>query len=154
MCWCKSEGLTFQQFWTWCKLKLDTESREYRYNEYWNKCNWTTPESLIDTLLFKFYPKLKLDKSKERYLNLNKIVPTNIITDAYMKSQYIGESKYTFLDIRMGGNKTGAILDYIKQSGYKRILFISPRVALSKDILGRMTTIGLEFCLYIGFRIA
>ena len=35
MAWCKSEGITFNEFWNWCKTKTDAESRRLRYLEYY-----------------------------------------------------------------------------------------------------------------------
>lgn len=153
MAWCKSEGCTFEQFWNWCKKKDSSEARQYRYLTYFTRCNWNTPESFIDTLLLKFYPKLKVNRYKELYTKLNNIAPDHIITDPYFKAKYIGDTKYTFLDIRMGGNKTGAILEYIKdnEQQFKRVLFVSPRRALSNDILGRMNDIDLDFTSYENF---
>jgi hypothetical protein len=43
---------------------------------------------------------LTLDITKENYIKLNDIQPTNIITDEYMKADYIGKYKYTFFDVR------------------------------------------------------
>lgn len=148
MSWAKNENILFTEFWKWCSSKSNTESRRIRYLEYWNKSHYHIPESFIDNILLIFYPKLKMDNSREDYRILNEIIPTKIIDVDYMDAKYISDCKYSFLDILMGGNKTGAVLDFIKLNNFKRVLFISPRVALSKDILGRMKTVGLDFSLY------
>jgi hypothetical protein len=149
--WAKSENINFNVFWEWCKLKENSESRKCRYLSYWEAADrYNVNESFIDTLLFKFYPFLKEDNTKHNYRLMNDIQPTHILTSNYLESKHISSTvKTTYLNIPMGGNKTGAVIDFLNQLPTEStILFISPRIALSKDILGRMNQQNLNFELY------
>ena len=148
MVWCKNENISFEEFWQWCKQKEDTESRKCRYMDYWEAAEkYNTNETFIDTILYRFYPFLKEDDYRKKYRIMNTIDPTTVITNQWLSGQDISkEKKITYLNIRMGGNKTGAVLEFIKSLDENAtILFITPRIALSADILGRMNNIGLEF---------
>lgn len=145
MVWACSEQITFQEFWEWCKQKEDTEERKCRYMSYWECApGYTTHESFIDTILLKMYPFLKEDRSRKLYRRLNELCPTKILESPYLEANDIDpQIKTSVLSIRMGGNKSGAVIDYIKQHPKMKVLFISPRIALSVDIMARMTTAGI-----------
>lgn len=148
MVWAKNECITFDEFWEWCKQKEDTEARKCRYADYWQSADvYNISETFVDTLLFRFYPFLKEDDYRRKYRIMNTINPTHIITSEFLTQQHISkDTKISYLNIRMGGNKTGAVLDFLQTLDKDvSILFITPRIALSSDILGRMERIGLEF---------
>lgn len=148
MVWACNEDIKFDDFWKWCMLKDSCEKRYVRYLDYYAVARkYNVAETFIDTLLLKFYPFLGQDKSKDQYRINNTLNHTHIITKNYMDHTDIGSVKYSFLDIKMGGNKTGAILDYIKLNKDSSVLYISPRIALSQDLMGRMDD-DMNFELY------
>ena len=154
MVWANNEGISFENFWEWNSEKDNSEQRQLRYRDYYSAASrYVTSESFVNTVLLKFYPFLGEDKSREEYRKTNNIQHTRIITDNFLQGSDIGKCKYSFLDIRMGGNKTGAIIDYIlDQTEDTSILFISPRIALSQDIQGRMKEKNLKLALYKDFK--
>lgn len=154
MSWCKCEQMDFEKFWTWNKSKNNSESRYYKYKKLWNLSEYNISENFINNILYKFYPFLIEDRSRQRYRLLNDIKHSHFIEDNFFDSKYIDNNvKYTYLDIKMGGNKTGAIIEYIKNLDEKStILYISPRIALSKDLQNRMKKNNLNFDLYSDFK--
>jgi hypothetical protein len=156
MVWAKNENISFENFWDWCKQKEDTETRKLRYADYWAYAEkYFISETFIDTLLFRFYPFLKENDYRRKYRMMNTITPTRIITNEYLSKEDISsadETPITYLTIRMGGNKTGAVIDFLKEETDKnpdaKVLFLTPRIALSQDILGRMEREGLKFVNY------
>jgi hypothetical protein len=153
--WCFKEGIPFVQFWDWCKQRDNSKERKDKYNGYYNEQNENKKldyltESFIDTLLLKFYPRIKDEKKVITFLKDNQLNHTKIIPEDFLKAINIDRNvKYSFLDIRMGGNKTGANIDFIKDSDKDwSVLFLSPRIALSRNIQQRMLEKGLEFVNY------
>lgn len=151
MIWCKNENLSFNVFWDWCKQKDASQSRMNRYLDYWESAEkYMISEKFINTILYKFYPFLEENRTKRMYRTMNTIQPTHYIASKWLsKADINNDVKISYLSIKMGGNKTGSVIDYINEY-YKdlRVLFISPRIALSNDIMGRMKESHLEFANY------
>lgn len=174
MVWCKNNRLTFDQFWNWNKQKDASETREMRYRTRYELADrYNCHEGFINTLLLKFFPFLKEDKTRQRYRKLNKIEHTRIIEEDYLQGEHIStDIKYSYLDIRMGGNKTGAVIDFVKEYTkdipkvkladylenrdktiqYKSVLYLSPLQSLSRSAHGRFKQNGVEFGLYLDIK--
>ena len=151
MVWAKNENITFEDFWNWCKQKDSTESRKLRYISYYQTASkYNIPEKFIDTLLLKFYPYLKEDNIQKLYRKMNEINATKEVNSNYLQHSDISlNTKVSYLNVRMGGNKTGAVIDYIKTNyKEKRVLYIVPRISLATDIKERMVKENVNFELY------
>lgn len=151
MVWAKNENITFEDFWNWCKQKDSTESRKLRYISYYQTASkYNIPEKFIDTLLLKFYPYLKEDNIQKLYRKMNEINATKEVDSNYLQHSDISlNTKVSYLNVRMGGNKTGAVIDYIKTNyKEKRVLYIVPRISLATDIKERMIKENVNFELY------
>lgn len=153
--WAKNENIDFEDFWNWCKQKDDSESRKLRYiNYYASASNYNIQERFIDTILLKFYPYLKENNTEKQYRKLNEIVPTKLIQSNYLQGNHISSKrKISYLSIKMGGNKTGSVIDFIKDNYKppergKRVLYIVPRISLANDIQERFKKCDLDFVLY------
>lgn len=153
MVWSKNENIEFEDFWNWCKQKDSSEKRKLRYiNYYVAASNYTIQEKFIDTILLKFYPYLKENTTEKQYRKLNEIIPTKCIESDYLQGNHIcNTTPVSYLSIKMGGNKTGSVIDFIKDNykdKSKRVLYIVPRIALANDIQERFKVKDLEFVLY------
>jgi len=151
MVWAKNENIQFEDFWNWCKKKDSSESRKIRYINYYQAASkYNIPEKFIDTLLLKFYPYLKEDNTQKLYRKMNEIIPTKEVNNNYLQyTDITSDSKVSYLNVRMGGNKTGAVIDYIKQHYQdERVLYIVPRISLAADIKERFKKESLDFELY------
>ncbi len=131
MVWCKNEGITFDVFWQWNAQKSNSQQRMVKYYHLWNNTSsYKINESYIDALLITVYPELQRDIHKRRFKKINTIHHSNKVKSKFLSSANVTDVKYSFLDVRMGDNKTGSVSDYIQQANFKRVLFIVPRIAL------------------------
>ena len=146
MIWCKQEGLSFEDFWSWNSQKDPSESRFVQWADSWsNADNYKCKTTFVDTLLIKLYQHINTTLKLRQYKKLHKLQHTKIINNNWLSADDNSTTdKYTILDVRMGGNKTGSIADYIHNHHFQRILFIVPRIALAFDLKNRFP----EFTVY------
>ncbi|KAJ3308190.1 hypothetical protein HDV04_001621 [Boothiomyces sp. JEL0838] len=138
MIWARNEEINFDDFWEWNKTKDASESRMVKYNGYWNEnLTYKISEEFINALLIKAYPELLNDICRRRFEKLNNVQNTKTVDKTFVSHDDISDVKYTFLNVRMGGNKTGSVANYLKKNPFDRILFIVPRISLAYDLLGR-----------------
>ena len=145
--WCKHVGISFREFWKWCKQKEDTVERQEKYKAmYLNlQCEYIR-DTFMQTLLVlaygsKILKDTNIDKLKELYkvpcdiLLDKKYLETSDVLDALRKNSVV------FIDWPLGGGKTSTIMSLIHgelvlgqiKKAKVRILFVTCRIALTKE---------------------
>jgi hypothetical protein len=154
MCYAKQTGLGFQTFWEWCKKKDDCINRMKKYKDSWDNCKYNVKEETILTILKRFYPRILNNQATQRYRQNFEISITKIIDKQWLDKNDIGDAKYTILASPMGSNKTGTVCDWldeiIKNNAGRciRILWIGPRITLTKNTMARLEKSGIFFHYY------
>ena len=153
MVWAKCVGLSFEQFWSWNKQKEDTLKREMKYRKLWVTRYWPTSEHYIEAVLMKFYPNITKNILTRKLIDNFEYVEKNV-TVKKIKGLYLYQTclnpntKYTILGSNMGSNKTGSIINSLKN---KRCLMITSRITLARNVSERMKQEGLNFINYKEF---
>jgi hypothetical protein len=154
MVWAKSENIHFNDFWNWCSQKDNSEARKLRYIMYYeSSSNYKISEQFIDTLLLKYYPHLKQNNYTNLFKKSNDLttLPQTVVYEKeYLDYKDISlNKKLSYLSVKMGGNKTGAVIEHIKNHyKEKRVLYITPRVSLSPDLKQRFKNASLDITVY------
>ena len=145
--WCKHVGISFREFWKWCKQKEDTPERMDKYKTmYINLQSEFIRDNFMQTLLILAYGSkvlkdTNIDKLKELYkvpcdILLDKqYLETSDVLNAFIKNPVV------FIDWPLGGGKTSTIMSLIHgelvrgqiRKAKVRILFVTCRIALTKE---------------------
>jgi hypothetical protein len=149
--WARDHEITFTDFWNWCKMKEDSPQRMKKFYEYYYGVKYADFHIKYDTIKFilkKFYPnilELPYIKQFKKQFNLdNKI----IIDRQFLQCSDISnvETKYIIPNTPMGSNKTGSVIEFIETYPIgTRVLWITPRITLSKNVYQRL---GAQFEYY------
>lgn len=156
--WCRQVGLEFETFWDWYRDRTDDAEHRYKYEDYYEDTRYNVKLVTVDALLLHFYPTIRLSRRvlrmRQSFLDAQRdTAHTRTVPHEYLQSLDIDPKlKFTALTARMGGNKTGATIDYLKSpaaSKGKRILWICPRITLSRDTYTRLQSVDMEFVIYL-----
>lgn len=143
MSYFKENGGLFNQFWEWKKQKNDS-SEKYNYWAYqWeNSKQFKYRDKTLETLIKRFYPSFKKYNWDSVFMDDCNIRVDLKPEEKYLGRQHIKGDQDLYLAFPMGRNKTGAIIDWIQGLPRdKSILWISARIAYSKNLIQRLTSI-------------
>jgi hypothetical protein len=152
MRWAKNHGLSLIDFIKWVKQRDGCNVEPYYHQ--WKQLNpdyAPVRTNVIRTILEKYYPDIVKDKTMLKFADLQ-----NLNADEYIYKQWLtvqdiqSHKKYVCLHIGMGGNKTGAVIDYLRNTE-KSWVWITPRITLGKNTIGRMNQSGIMADFYKDF---
>jgi hypothetical protein len=160
MCWAKyNKQLDFDEFWDWCKQKEDTPERKEKYQNLWNTKEYHYSDDTIFEILKRLYPAITKEKPKERdkFLEDSKVTPTSYTKTAYLSGDDLktafGKSQLVYVSLQMGRNKTGGTVEWLQTlPKTTKVLWISPRISYSKNVLHRLESAGLGFVNYTAIK--
>ena len=148
MCWCKTQELSFETYWNWTKQKNDSVLRRNKHYGDYKYC-YMVGNNTIGLILERFYPKILMDKYPKQFEKQNNVKPDLLIESKYLRVEDFKNrlEKYIMLNNPMGSGKTKSIIDYLQLQKDKSMLWISPRISLTTNILPvyRLKKNGLEF---------
>lgn len=140
MRWACHHGISIIDFIAWAKQR-DGEDVEPYYQQWENikKSSYNPVRTTtIKILLSKYYPEITKKKNMLKFINLQQVQADTYINKQWLSVNDLHSSrKYVCLRIGMGGNKTGAIIDYLSNTN-KSWVWITPRITLGKNTMGRM----------------
>jgi len=154
---CENNGLSFETFWDWAKVKNNTEERKTKWISYWNKIveqlDYKMSKKSFILLLSFWYPELKevertADLITKQFINTLTIPALEI--DRIKKDHFLTKDKVCIFNIGMGGGKTTMTVDYLKTTD-KSFVWITPRQALvmnthQRFIDNKMTVVNYLNC--------
>lgn len=156
--WCvanfaKYNCITFEQFWSWCKNKDDSKERANKwFHTHWNNtlenCKFKYGYNEISRFLERFYPDILKNNDQHKFKQYHAITGTKIINNQYLSVNDFTDKQVQLLALGLGANKTGSMIDYLKQNESKSFILMTPRVTLGHNILGRMKQISLPYTFY------
>ncbi|KAJ3010097.1 hypothetical protein HKX48_007584 [Thoreauomyces humboldtii] len=98
--WCKTVGISFNDFWKWNLRKDSADSRLAKYREYWNRIDavkFPVPDTFLKGCLISVYNR-------------------DILKSAPGKDLYTaGNAKHVVLHVPLGGNKSGSAIEYMNE---------------------------------------
>ncbi|KAI9087784.1 hypothetical protein DFS34DRAFT_673074 [Phlyctochytrium arcticum] len=148
--WCKTVGISFDEFWEWNKQKDPSSERLEKYRRYYeDRCDWECKTILMKTYLSRVY---KCGILQERAIrDFKNMLPlgekeehVDILDMQYLSLETLENirEKDIVLHVPCGGNKTGAVISYIFQLMEREpklcILWGTCRVALTNEQRGRL----------------
>lgn len=150
--YCYFNDVDFNTFWSWCQLKDNDNSRKTKwYNNHWNgsltKVNEIKKSSIIK-ILQRFYPDIETPDELYHFKQYHNINPTVKVKNSYLNHNDFTKNKYQLVKIGMGGNKTGATIDYLSSATYPNFCWITPRRSLAKDTQTRILESNLDVTHY------
>ncbi|KAI9008252.1 hypothetical protein BC832DRAFT_539126 [Gaertneriomyces semiglobifer] len=67
MLWSKDIGLSFNEFWSWCRRKDSSAIRYKKYMQAWNSDKYNVSPKFMDALLQRFYPEINVSSSTQHF---------------------------------------------------------------------------------------
>ncbi|DAC81649.1 TPA_asm: S2H [Powellomyces chytrid fungus MELD virus 2] len=156
MLWCKGAGISFDEFWSWCRRKDSSTSRYKKHLYAWNNSEkYSVGRNFMDALLQRYYPEINVSPSTHRFYKQFDIAKTKhsiVVEEPYLSHDDMSSVKFSVLALPMGRNKTGAVVDFIvKNCKDLRVLWITPRITLSENTMWRLRSAGLKVNNYRDF---
>lgn len=134
---CENNGLSFNDFWEWAKVKDDSIKRKNK----WEKYHWNTIKEQIDYKMSKqtfirilsfYYPELN-DVSKSSDIITKSFIESlnipSIEIERILSKHFLTDDKAVIFNIGMGGGKTTMTVEYLKEQK-KNFVWLTPRQAL------------------------
>jgi hypothetical protein len=184
---CKHSGLSFDTFWSWAQKKDNSITRQRKWLDYWESDKLNNPKYVfkradIGKFLERFYPSILNDKKELQFKRSHNIKATKIIESQYINYTDFTDKKVQVLALGLGANKTGSMIDFIKNKLFKKKLdqkesvfsftdekeenegvqdddetspsyiIMTPRITLGFNMKGRMETEGLKPVMYNQFK--
>ena len=137
---CFNNGLTFDDFWEWAKIKDNSEQRKNKWiNHHWlkisNQDDYKMSKQCFVNLLSFWYPELN-EVEKPNDMITKKFIETlnipSIQIEKIEKNHFLTSNKAVIFNIGMGGGKTTMTVNYLKEEK-KNFIWITPRIALVKN---------------------
>lgn len=161
-------GLTFEEFWEWNKKKKDSADRRQRYLYYWNNhakdTKFKINKGYVIKLLSVYYPNINdlkdhitanfiksfdIDSKNIPVLEVKDKIGNILYETADIKMKHFETpNKVAIFNIGMGGGKTGATVEYLKQSK-QSFIWLSPRQALVMNTHQRFVKEKMEIVNYL-----
>lgn len=151
--WAKCHKVTFEQFWSWCLLKENSQSRLQKWKKVYDSIDpkFFISNHFIYRVLERTYPDILKDKSKKQFQNSHVVTYTKLIKGQYFAFSDFTDKKVQILGLGLGANKTGGMIDYIKKKSedpnFSSIVF-TPRIALASNLKGRYNSNEVKCVLY------
>ena len=137
MLWAKTNNVTFEQFWTWCRQADDTLVRIKEYQKSWIRGGESPGIWFIKRLLARMYPGILKDRTVKKFLKSQEEPIGTPSRAKFLTRDDLGApEKFVLLTGPMGTNKTGAVIDVLDPK--ERILWITPRISLSHNLHQRL----------------
>jgi hypothetical protein len=147
--WAKHAGVSWEQFWDWCKQKSDDPEREAEHKANWDGCDhcYINPK-FIHGVLLRFYPRILENRVHIRMRKHFTVEPHKLTPNKFMDESDIDMSKrFSVLAQAMGYGKTETVIrklhwkDILKLIGnrkYMRVLWVTDRITLSANTRRRL----------------
>jgi hypothetical protein len=133
---CQNNGLSFDDFWAWAKIKQDDEERRLKWVSHWNKIvgqlDYKMTKKSFILLLSFWYPELKeVERASDAITKkfIDTLTIPSIEIERIEKNHFLTSNKVVIFNIGMGGGKTTMTVDYLKSSE-KKFIWLTPRQAL------------------------
>lgn len=134
---CYWNGLTFDDFWNWTKMKDDSEDRKKKWIKHFEtiaKQEYKMSKSSMIKILSFFYPQLNIVKKDLKALNTNSFldsfnIPSVKIDKLLEMKHFETEHKCVIFNIGMGGGKTSMTVEYLEKTN-KSFIWLTPRISL------------------------
>ncbi|KAI9004203.1 hypothetical protein BC832DRAFT_592890 [Gaertneriomyces semiglobifer] len=160
LAWCKHVGLTFEDFWEWCKQKDDSPDRKSRYSRIWKDADvnkYPPKDNFMKASLAVVYKNIqKHHPVKQMLQSLNKTFDLDInrrflSVDDLISNQ---DKRCILLQLPTGSGKSQAVLELLKWYSEKNpnhcILWLTCRITLTNDQRTRLRdTTGLPWIFYL-----
>lgn len=153
---CYNNGLTFDDFWSWARVKNESVERRNKWLSYhWPriaKAEFKFTKRAMCAMLSVFYPELadsmsKLDFTTRKFFRSFDLQDTQVI-DTITAAHFEVPNKVLAFSMCMGGGKTTQTIEYLKQSK-KSFCWITPRQALVMNTEGRLKSEGIDVVNYL-----
>lgn len=157
--------ISFEKFWDWCRSKDSNISRENKYKNIYNGFNDKESISLtrktILRIVERFYPDCLKGQDFRRFKKMHEDIfkMQNIkyidgdekrmflnVND-YLLEDNVDNPKFIFVNVGMGGNKTGSVIDYLKET-LSSFVFITNRISLALSVGDRIEREGIKIYMY------
>jgi hypothetical protein len=145
---CASNGITFDQFWEWASKKENNDIRRAKWAKYYDYIITNNKYALCKKSFIKylshFYPELvnkqdKMDISTKIFLD--SFLFHQDMIDRIKMEHYNTKEKAVIYNLAMGGGKTTATIQYLKESK-SSFVWVAPRVALVENTSSRLIEEG------------
>jgi hypothetical protein len=150
MCYAVHNGVSFQDFWNWAKAKDDSQARYNKYCVEWQSPAYIPKSSNMKALLLRTYPGI----DKPAWINKMKegmqFKADSLTPERWLNYKDIPECRYVALAHGTGGNKTGAVIEYISINNLS-FIWITPRITLAQNTIGRIREAGINCDTYLEF---
>lgn len=152
--WCKHVGISFREFWKWCRQKEDTLDRQEKYKTlYLNLQSEYVRDGFMQTLLILVYgSRILKDKNFDRLKELYNVHHNLMLDKFYLNTDDLKDAfdigRIVLPKWPMGGGKTTAVLAlmamYIESNPDIRILFVTCRTALTIEQMAKLDKLGFN----------
>ncbi|KAJ3267423.1 hypothetical protein HK104_005908 [Borealophlyctis nickersoniae] len=148
--WCKYVVISWDDFWAWNKQKDDSTKREEKYRRYWRTMNlvkYAVSSKLVATYLVNYvYDKniLKTHPIRQMIASYNTKFDHKAETRHFSIQDHIKAegSKAVIMHVPLDGAKSHSSMKWlekdIKENPDGMVLWLSCRIALTKDQCGRI----------------
>ncbi|KAI8999650.1 hypothetical protein BC832DRAFT_594520 [Gaertneriomyces semiglobifer] len=89
MLWSKGIGLSFKEFWSWCRRKDSSAIRYMKYMQAWNSDKYNISPKFMDALLQRFYPEINVSSSTQHFqhqFDIMKATHSTITNGDYLRN--------------------------------------------------------------------
>lgn len=151
--WCQANGITWLDFWTWNSQRGNSIERFEHYKKQWDIATdkyKTETNQIVRTVLEMFYKGITKPNYSQSFMNSFKLNADKFIEvkrDLELSDMDV-PNKHIILATPMGSRKTGVVIDYLNKYKFKRVLFMSPRITFSNNLVKRYKSAGIEIVNY------
>lgn len=138
----KWERIKFNDFWKWAQTKDNSSSRQNKWIKKWKDIKVEFGElqrvkrKRIIQIIHHIYPEFNRSEALNYFIKQHKIEATKMMDTKYANKKTFTKKKIQFLHLGMGGAKTCACMDKLKEAD--SFCWITPRCSLSKNAKGRI----------------
>lgn len=138
-----TNGVSMDEFWNWAKTKDDSVERRNNYYTFYHNGNYVDVKTkAIIKILERFYPNISKPRHTRNFIESFNI-PITKYTERWLEYSDFTNRKVQLLTHGMGGNKTGAVVDYLNIDENASILFITSRRSLARNVSGRLSNFDI-----------
>ena len=139
MCWYKQNGGEFNDFWSWCAMKENTDERQAKYQNLWATKEYKYSDETLFALFKRFYPHIQEENSsdREKFMRDCVVEPTLKTQGRYLSGgdlvSAFQKTNLVYVALPMGRNKTGGTVDWLMLNKPKSVLWISTRITYANE---------------------